>query len=591
MAQLMPSLTATWTQAAAYLIGVCLFSISFLVFLNASSSFAVTDIIGQRHHVGDVVGTLSFADELLGLAACPIWGILADRIGLRYVSMLGLLIIALSFVVLPSTRTVYPGLLLVRLLFSIGAAACTTMISAILPTMNMYGHGMGGALGKDSGPLNDDRCSTSTAQYPAGMLDTPGNRDSLASFSSEVTITPARYGSISTSQETSPSNDAPDPPRDADLVSTRESSKLAGLVGMSTGLGALLAVVAFLPLPALYGHGHGTSKAVALSQTYYTVAAIAFVVSGLVWFGLAGLPGDRVGSPAGSSALRPERQSLYTRVSLAVRLVAADRDLSLACVGGFVARAASTGISLFVPLFVNAYFIRQGLCTEEPGELLKEQCRRAYTLSSMLTGISQLIALLTAPLFGYLGSHLASHNTWNHLPLGISALSGGVGSLLFGLLDNPDPFAGRRGNSPSLLSIPAVTLIGIGQIGAIVCSLSFLSRGMQRAESAQWRWPEDTTTYESNEARAESTSAQQPGSQPIAATISYRQVKGTVAGIYSLCGGAGIILLSKLGGILFDKVSTGGPFFMLAGFDGLLMVAVAGATLVGQRRVRLVEDE
>lgn len=591
MAQLMPSLTATWTQAAAYLIGVCLFSISFLVFLNASSSFAVTDIIGQRQHVGDVVGTLSFADELLGLAACPLWGILADRIGLRAVSMLGLLIIALSFVVVPSSRTVYPGLLLVRLLFSIGAAACTTMISAILPTMNFHGHVTNDAVAKSFAALNDEPRPAPMSQHPADTLDTPGNRDSLASFSSELTITPARYGSFGNSQETSPSNDAPDPPHDADLVSTRESSKLAGLVGMSTGLGALLAVVAFLPLPALYGHGHGTSKAVALSQTYYTVAAIAFVVSGLVWFGLAGLPGDRVVSPAESSAHRSERQSIFIRVRLAIRLVIADRDLSLACVGGFVARAASTGISLFVPLYVNAYFIRRGLCTEEPGELLKEQCRRAYTLSSMLTGVSQLIALLSAPFFGYLGSHFASHNTWNHLPIGISALSGSIGSLLFGLLDNPDPFADRRGHSRSLLSIPAVTLIGIGQIGAIVCSLSFLSRGIQRAESAQSRRLEDTTTYESNEARSESTSAQQPGSQPIVATISHRQVKGTVAGIYSLCGGAGIILLSKLGGILFDKVSTGGPFFMLAGFNGLLMVAVAGATLVGQRRVRLVENE
>ena len=47
--------TATRTQAATYLLGVCLFSISFLVFLNSSISFVVTDLLNQRHDVGNAV--------------------------------------------------------------------------------------------------------------------------------------------------------------------------------------------------------------------------------------------------------------------------------------------------------------------------------------------------------------------------------------------------------------------------------------------------------------------------------------------------------------------------------------------------------
>lgn len=46
----------------------------------------VTDLIGLHNGEGDVVGTLGFADELLALAACPIWGVLSDRIGVRHVS-------------------------------------------------------------------------------------------------------------------------------------------------------------------------------------------------------------------------------------------------------------------------------------------------------------------------------------------------------------------------------------------------------------------------------------------------------------------------------------------------------------------------
>ena len=74
--------TATRTQAATYLLGVCLFAISFLVFLNSSVSFVITDILHQQHDgIGDAVGTLGFADELLALFACPFWGLLSDRIG------------------------------------------------------------------------------------------------------------------------------------------------------------------------------------------------------------------------------------------------------------------------------------------------------------------------------------------------------------------------------------------------------------------------------------------------------------------------------------------------------------------------------
>jgi MFS family permease len=77
--------TATRVQIATYLLGVCPFSIAFLVFLNSSVSFVITDLIGREKGVGDAVGNLGFADELLALVACPLWGLLSDRIGVRYV--------------------------------------------------------------------------------------------------------------------------------------------------------------------------------------------------------------------------------------------------------------------------------------------------------------------------------------------------------------------------------------------------------------------------------------------------------------------------------------------------------------------------
>lgn len=60
--------------------------IAFLVFLNSSVSFVITNLIGQRTKVGDAVGTLGFADELVALVACPAWGVMSDRLGVRMVS-------------------------------------------------------------------------------------------------------------------------------------------------------------------------------------------------------------------------------------------------------------------------------------------------------------------------------------------------------------------------------------------------------------------------------------------------------------------------------------------------------------------------
>lgn len=77
--------TATRLQTFTYLLAVCPFSIAFLVFINSSVSFVVTDLIGRRDGEGDAVGTLGFADELLALVACPLWGLVSDQVGVRHV--------------------------------------------------------------------------------------------------------------------------------------------------------------------------------------------------------------------------------------------------------------------------------------------------------------------------------------------------------------------------------------------------------------------------------------------------------------------------------------------------------------------------
>ncbi len=110
-------------QAVTYLLGISLFSISFLVFLNSSVSFVITDLIGIKHGVGDIVGTLGFVDEIVALIACPVWGLVSDRLGVRYVAVIGYTVIGFALFLFVQARNVYPQLLLARIFFAVGATA------------------------------------------------------------------------------------------------------------------------------------------------------------------------------------------------------------------------------------------------------------------------------------------------------------------------------------------------------------------------------------------------------------------------------------------------------------------------------------
>jgi MFS family permease len=115
--------STTWLQAVTYLLGISLFSISFLVFLNSSISFVITDLIGVKEGVGDIVGTLGFVDEVVALVACPVWGLVSDRLGVRWVAVVGYTVIGASLVCFVQARNVYPQLLLARVFFAVGATA------------------------------------------------------------------------------------------------------------------------------------------------------------------------------------------------------------------------------------------------------------------------------------------------------------------------------------------------------------------------------------------------------------------------------------------------------------------------------------
>ena len=369
--------------------------------------------------------------------------------------------------------------------------------------------------------------------------------------------------------------------------------RLAGIVGLSTGFGALLALGVFLRLPELIQR-FGVESEPALVYTYYVVGASSLVLSPLCHVGLRHLDGE---GGKGWRALLSGRfvnenpdsacwnyASTARSLPRSIALGFSNPSLALGYLGGFVARSSSVGISLFVPLFVNSYYISSGHCDKEgrSAEEVKESCREAYVLAAELSGVSQLVALIFAPLFGYLADRYRRFN----LPLLIAAFLGVVGYIALAALKSPE-FRGQEG---SLWVLVIMAILGMSQIGAIVCSLGLLGRCVLELENqdnvVKPGVPHIAASLESarTDGRSSANMLGNPSegndggntsATPLLPSTNrpHERLKGSIAGVYSLAGGIGILILTKAGGKMFDTVSIASPFYMLALFNGLLLLA------------------
>ncbi|RKF73323.1 putative major facilitator superfamily transporter [Golovinomyces cichoracearum] len=578
------SASTTSVNAWTYLLAVCLFSISFLVFVNAASSFVITDLIGIKDGVGNLVGTLGLADEVVALIACPFWGILSDRIGVRYVCVAGYVIIGLSLFLFVQAQNVYPHLLIIRSLFSIGGAATSTMVTGILPAIS----------GRDT--VEGAEISISkTSQSDEHQRTTQ---------SSDLRTT-LKYFSLNSSES---SNNISHDDHTA-LTSRSNPQRLAGLVGFFTGCGALVALILFLPLPAQFSRIKEITQAQAIADSFYVVGFVSLLVACTCFFGLKGIIGEegkghhctllqKSTSPQGSQSLQSSQTINeishkvppflpYRRLLLDSAILGfTDSEIGLAYVGGFVARASSVAISLFIPTFVNTYFIQHGFCNispTDPSSELKKECRAAYILAAELTGVSQTVALLFAPIFGYLSDRYRRLN----FPILVASFLGIVGYIEFARLTSPETKnINGRGGGPSVFFI--VALIGLSQIGAIVCSLGLLGRGILKSKLESTGIIQSVSQTECHPETSESSSL-----MPSIPKENYSRchLKGSIAGVYSLFGGAAIITLTKLGGYLFDKLSIGAPFYIMAIFNSILLIIGVGTGIFQELETRKLAVE
>lgn len=442
------------------------------------------------------------------------------------------------------------------------------MVTAVLPNMSQ-------AVIKDnansgSHDTQQERGADSRVRVAENQHEDRATRTPSLSVSSVLTITPDRYQSGSAQ-----TTETADTGSESVLDPVAASSQIAGYVGMFAGCGALLALVLFLPIPERFQR-RGYPAESSLQYSYYIVAVVALFVS--LWC-LVGLRGLREEGIRPVSMFRLQRNDsnnkdgdapkkhVWNNFLHAIILGFKRADIGVAYVGGFVARASSVGISLFVPLLVNALFRSSGLCGQgSEGDIgglpdLKKKCSQAYILAAELTGVSQMVALLFAPIFGYASARLGRR----HGPLMFASLAGIAGYILLATRFKVD-IDHQKGSAEAFLSM---CLIGISQIGAIVCSLGVLSGGVLKQDKHEISVSVPNDQERQNQEAEDTPLIAKAGSN---SPKDLSGLKGSIAGTYSLYGGAGILLLTKLGGLLFDRLSFGAPFFIMAIFNGILLL-------------------
>lgn len=477
---------------AAYL-AFCAATIALMVFLNASQPFVLSQIYGLQQG-GSTSGVLALVDEIVSIIMAPLWGALSDKIGTRYCAVAGLWIMAGSIMLYPRSPSLYPGLPLIRALFSLGASSCVAMVPAALAELSLI-----------AGDPSSAR--SSMTDYNDGSELNRGRSNDL-----EADVDGDRTVPLFESAEG-------DDPFDAVVATPRSNGKLSGAAGFASGIGAVFAVSVLLPLPSMFSED-STTAAEGLRAAYLwvglgTVAGTFLLLATLYQNPARGLRSLLLGSQnvsifdeaavdAGGSVM-----SYLELLAEGFLNAQSDSRLKVAYLGSLVARSASVVLALFVPLWVNQWYYDHEQCNiGDPNG-----CRAAITQAAILTGVANTVMLLVAPFVGWAGDRFGSVKV-----LAWSSLVGVFSMLGFLFTEEVSGFV------PILVSC----LVGGSQIGVVTMSMSM-------------------------------------------STDKRRVAGGSVAGVYSLCGSLGILLVTQIGGPLAD-VQIKSPFLVMALLFAVLLL-------------------
>lgn len=115
-------------------------SLALIVYLSGTQSQIIYGVLSIYTDSGDITGSLSTYSEIMSVIGVIVWSMVADNIGRRSVMSLSILIMGLSIVAYPHVKNVYPDMLLIKLVFSIGTAGATSMMVAMMMEV-AYGKG------------------------------------------------------------------------------------------------------------------------------------------------------------------------------------------------------------------------------------------------------------------------------------------------------------------------------------------------------------------------------------------------------------------------------------------------------------------
>lgn len=480
-------------------------AIALVVFLLATQPFFLTDVLRlPSERLGATIGTLGVVDEVVVVVCGPLLGALTDKIncwaaaatrvpsGPRVVELA-------SFVVLGAAlagyggaaRTVFPDLWWWRAVFAVGAAGTMGTMTVMLHEAN-------------NSDFEWSRVGFGRARGPEAerFLGADGPEDSGGAAESSPLAAPR----------------------------ARKNGRLAALLGVATGLGAVFSVSFFLTLPVhLSNHFPDLTRAASLRSAYMVLGAVACAAGVVVFLFAYDCVDQRKHHSAAAAAPTVGYLQLLRQGFEASRH---SRDVQLAHVGGFVARATAVATSVFIPVMVYKFYSAIGACGDAP-ELStppKTDCYDGYIFLAILTGVAQTVALVSSPVWGL----VADMRRWGSRTTLVAALVCGMAGC-FGLC-----LSGSAADvyDPRCVScFVLVSLIGLSQIGTVISSMSLLS---------------DVGAHDLSKGH---------------------QVIGSISGIYSLCGGVGILLITAIGGRWSDSWVFG-PFLLLGAFN-VVLIAVA----------------
>jgi MFS family permease len=272
----------------------------------------------------------------------------------------------------------------------------------------------------------------------------------------------------------------------ADYIDNKDRGKAFGITASAGGIGALLTVFFFLRLPALLENS-GVSTQNAGRYTYWIVAAIGLLATIIIWTGLLG-----------KSQIQVEEKRTFIQILQdALQAAKQNTGISLAYGVNFVATGAITVVGTFFTLWIVTYGTTEGGLSSAD----------ALARAGMIMGISQMMGLISSPLFGILADKIKR-------TLAVSIAVGLIAVIYAVTLLIVNPLSGM--------------MIVLGMFIGFVQTSGVVTGGALIAEKS----PEE--------------------------------VRGSVMGFYGFCGALGTMVTALAGGWLFDGWQPQGPFVFIA---------------------------